>query len=183
MPRSVAGRRSCHPGVSVSRLLALCPTPGNLRRRFALVAETAPPTLVDHARGTTQDYERGHKIEPDHHYLLSESSQRAPDLWRSFGADSHAGAAGRMQARDTAAGPPLWRSDMRPATSAHVTLQATPGKPSHSPRRKRRRGEEVETMWSSGEDHDAPLLISPTSAGNLEACCTHSLTCTGTRSS
>src|ERR1700704_5425073 len=73
MPRSVAGRRSCHPGVSVSRLLALRPTPGNLRRRFALVAETAPPTPVDHARGTTQDYERDHKIEPDHHYLLSES--------------------------------------------------------------------------------------------------------------
>jgi hypothetical protein len=31
------------------------------------------------------------------------------------------------------------------------------------PRRKRRRGEDVETMWRSGEDHGAPFLISPTS--------------------
>jgi hypothetical protein len=87
----VAGRRSCHPGVSVSRLLALRPTPGNLRRRFALVAETAPPAPVDHARGTTQDYERDHKIEPEHHYLLSERSQRARTsrFKRRLGKPSH----------------------------------------------------------------------------------------------
>jgi hypothetical protein len=156
-PRAGRGRQVKQPNPAaaeavirriVSRWRALRPTPGNLRRRFALVAETVPPTPVDHARGPTQDYERDHNIEPEHHHLLSEPSQRAPDLWRSFGADSHAGAAEGMQARDAAAGPPLWRSDIRPATSAHVTLQATPGKPSHP----RDESGGVETMRRSRGD-------------------------------
>ena len=60
--------------VSVSRWRALRPAPGNLCRLFALVAETAAPTPVDHDRDTTQEYERDHEIQPEHHRLLSEPS-------------------------------------------------------------------------------------------------------------